>query len=65
MLLQERSGRFAYATSMQVLALNNGSIRTEKEMVALLEEAGFAVIKTHNMRAVDSIIEAIPLPSTE
>ncbi|KAI0635107.1 S-adenosyl-L-methionine-dependent methyltransferase [Trametes polyzona] len=60
MLLQERSGRFAYTTSLQVLALNNGIIRTEAEMVALLEKAGFTVAVVHAMRAVDTIIEATP-----
>ncbi|KAI8970543.1 S-adenosyl-L-methionine-dependent methyltransferase [Trametes punicea] len=60
MLLQERSGRFAYTTSVQVLALNNGIIRTEREMVMLLGRAGFAAVKIHNMRAADSIIEAVP-----
>ncbi|CDO74764.1 hypothetical protein BN946_scf185001.g12 [Trametes cinnabarina] len=60
MLLQERSGRFAYTTSIQVLALNNGIIRTKSEMVALLERAGFRVVKSHAMRAADSILEAVP-----
>ncbi|KAL7284225.1 hypothetical protein ACG7TL_001507 [Trametes sanguinea] len=60
MLLQERSGRFAYTTSIQVLALNNGIIRTEPEMVALLERAGFRVVQSHAMRAADSILEAVP-----
>ncbi|OJT07762.1 O-demethylpuromycin-O-methyltransferase [Trametes pubescens] len=61
MLLQERSGRFAYTTSLQVLALNNGIIRTEAEIVGLLERAGFRVVVAHVMRAVDTIIEAVPL----
>jgi len=60
MLLQKRSGRFVYTTSIQALALNNGKTRTEGEMVGLLERAGFKVVKVHAMRAVDSIIEAIP-----
>ncbi|EKM53028.1 uncharacterized protein PHACADRAFT_259202 [Phanerochaete carnosa HHB-10118-sp] len=60
MLLQERSGRFVYTTSVQALALNNGKTRTEAEMVGLLERAGFKVVKVHAMRAVDSIIEATP-----
>ncbi|KAI0659135.1 S-adenosyl-L-methionine-dependent methyltransferase [Cubamyces menziesii] len=60
MLLREDSGRFAYTTSIQVLALNNGIIRTEKEMHALLAQAGFRVVTTHTMRAVDTIIEAVP-----
>ena len=60
MLLQERSGRFVYTTSMQLLALNNGKTRTEAEMLALLECAGFEVTNMHAMRAADSIIEATP-----
>ncbi|KAI0324082.1 S-adenosyl-L-methionine-dependent methyltransferase [Cubamyces sp. BRFM 1775] len=60
MVLREDSGRFAYTTSIQVLALNNGIVRTEKEMYALLAQAGFRVVATHTMRAVDTIIEAVP-----
>ncbi|KAH9896815.1 S-adenosyl-L-methionine-dependent methyltransferase [Cubamyces lactineus] len=60
MILREDSGRFAYTTSIQVLALNNGIIRTEKDMHALLAQAGFRVVTTHTMRAVDTIIEAVP-----
>ncbi|KAG6847786.1 hypothetical protein H0H93_006002 [Arthromyces matolae] len=60
MLLRESSARFVRTTSMQLLALNNGVTRTENEMVKLLEKSGFKMTKVHHMRAVDSIIEAIP-----
>ncbi|EPQ59774.1 S-adenosyl-L-methionine-dependent methyltransferase [Gloeophyllum trabeum ATCC 11539] len=59
MLLQANSSRFVRATSMQLLALNNGITRTEGDMIHLLEKAGFSVRKVHKMRAVDSIIEAV------
>ena len=60
MLLQEHSGRLVYTTSMQLMALNNGKTRTEGEMLALLESAGFEVTNVHVMPAADSIIEATP-----
>ncbi|EKM48202.1 uncharacterized protein PHACADRAFT_214909 [Phanerochaete carnosa HHB-10118-sp] len=44
MLLQERSGRFVYTTSMQALSLNNGRTRTEAEMCGLLKRAGFSEV---------------------
>ena len=61
MLLQPNSSRFVHLTSMQLLALNNGATRTEDEMVALVKRAGFEVVNVHAMRAVDSIIEAVPI----
>ena len=61
MLLQATSSRFVHTTSMQLLALNNGATRTEGEMLALVVRAGFRVVQVHAMRAVDSIIEAVPL----
>ncbi|KAG6856819.1 hypothetical protein H0H87_000291 [Tephrocybe sp. NHM501043] len=61
MLLRDSSARFVRTTSMQLLALNNGVTRTEIEMVKLIERSGFKVAKVHHMRAVDSIIEAIPV----
>lgn len=59
-LLQSDSGRFAYTTSMQLLTLNNGVVRSQEEMVELLKKAGFKAVVTHTMRAVDTIIEAVP-----
>lgn len=59
MLLRDDSHRFIRTTSMQLLALNGGLTRTETEMVQLVERAGFSVIKSHRMRAVDTIIEAV------
>ncbi|KIP03658.1 hypothetical protein PHLGIDRAFT_130017 [Phlebiopsis gigantea 11061_1 CR5-6] len=61
MLLQATSARFVHTTSLQLLALNNGATRTEDEMRALVGRAGFRVVRVHAMRAVDSIIEAVPL----
>lgn len=61
MLLQANSSRFVHLTSMQLLALNNGATRTEAEMVALVKRAGFTIVNVHAMRAVDSIIEAVPV----
>ncbi|KAH8079791.1 S-adenosyl-L-methionine-dependent methyltransferase [Cristinia sonorae] len=61
MLLRPTSSRFVRTTSMQLLALNNGVTRTEGEMRKLVEVAGFKVVKIHEMRAVDSIIEASPV----
>lgn len=61
MLLQANSSRFVHLTSMQLLALNNGATRTEAEMVALVKRAGFSIVNVHAMRAVDSIIEAVPI----
>jgi hypothetical protein len=58
MLVRPDSSRFVRTTSMQLLALNNGVTRTLDAMRALIEEAGFVIRKVHNMRAVDSIIEA-------
>lgn len=58
MLLHPDSHRFIRTTSMQLLSLNGGLTRTEAEMVELLEVAGFSVVKTHKMRAADTIIEA-------
>ncbi len=58
MLLRADSHRFTRTTSMQLLALNSGLTRTETEMIRLVERAGFSVIKSHRMRAVDTIIEA-------
>ena len=63
MLLQEDSSIFAYTTSVQVLALNNGIVRTESDMVSLLVRAGFGDVKKHALRAADCILEAIPLAS--
>ncbi|THH29959.1 hypothetical protein EUX98_g4226 [Antrodiella citrinella] len=60
MLLRPTSSRFVRTTSMQLLALNDGVTRTEGEMVRLVKAAGFQVVKVHDMRAVDSIIEATP-----
>ncbi|KAJ6566268.1 S-adenosyl-L-methionine-dependent methyltransferase [Mycena capillaripes] len=59
MLLHPDSSRFVRTTSMQLLALNNGVTRTLAAMRALIEEAGFVVRNVHQMRAVDSIIEAV------
>jgi hypothetical protein len=61
MLLRESSSRFVRTTSMQLLALNNGVTRTEADMVQLIERSGFRVENIHYMRAVDSIVEAIPV----
>jgi hypothetical protein len=61
MLLRGTSPRFVRTTSMQLLALNNGVTRTETEMVTLVEKSGFRVKQIHQMRAVDSIVEAIPV----
>ena len=60
MLLRPTSSRFVRTTSMQLLALNNGVTRTEGDMIKLVRAAGFQVRKVHEMRAVDSIIEASP-----
>ncbi|KAI0823437.1 S-adenosyl-L-methionine-dependent methyltransferase [Trametes gibbosa] len=60
-LLHPDSGRFIYTTSVQLLALNNGVVRTHQEMVDLLKQAGFSIVASHSMRAVDMIIEAVPL----
>lgn len=60
MLLRPASSRFVRTTSMQLLALNDGVTRTDAEMVKLVETAGFEVRRIHDMRAVDSIIEATP-----
>ena len=60
MLVREDSQRFVYTTSMQLLALNNGITRTEGHMVDLIQRAGYDVKKTHEMRALDFIIEATP-----
>jgi hypothetical protein len=61
MLLRDTSPRFVRTTSMQLLALNGGANRTEREVVMLLEKSGFKVEKIHHMRAVDSIVEATPV----
>jgi hypothetical protein len=58
MLLDERPRQYARQTSMQLLVLNNGFIRTEAHMIRLLTEAGFAAGEVHHMRAIDSIISA-------
>ncbi|KAF9446750.1 S-adenosyl-L-methionine-dependent methyltransferase [Macrolepiota fuliginosa MF-IS2] len=63
MLLHPDSHRFIRTTSMQLLSLNSGLTRTETEMIRLVEEAGFVVIRSHKMRAADTIIEAT-VPST-
>ncbi|KAF9445422.1 S-adenosyl-L-methionine-dependent methyltransferase [Macrolepiota fuliginosa MF-IS2] len=57
-LLLPTSNRFVRAASMQILSMSNGWTRTEADMVRLLEAAGFVAIKTHRMRADDSIVEA-------
>ncbi|KAH9852108.1 S-adenosyl-L-methionine-dependent methyltransferase [Lenzites betulinus] len=59
-MLSSDSGRFTYTTSMQLLTLNNGVVRSQEEMNALLKKAGFKVVVTHAMRAADTIIEAVP-----
>jgi hypothetical protein len=59
MLLRDNSHRFIRTTSMQILSLNGGLTRTETEMVKLLDIAGFSVVKVHQMRAADTIIEAV------
>ena len=61
MLLRDSSPRFVRTTSMQILALNNGITRTEPDMVRLVERSGFKVENVHYMRAVDSIVEAVPV----
>lgn len=61
MLLRPESSRFVRETSMQLLALSNGITRTQAEFEALLLQAGFKVTFVHHMRAVDSIIEAVPV----
>jgi len=61
LLLHESSSQFVHATSVQILALNNGLIRAEGRMVALVEKSGFRVQTVHHMPAADSIIEAVPL----
>jgi hypothetical protein len=58
MLLARRPRQYARQTSMQLLVLNNGFIRTEAHMGRLLQEAGFAPGAVHHMRAIDSIISA-------
>ena len=60
MLFRESSPRFVHTTSIQLLALNNGLVRTEANMINLIEQAGFRVTGVHHMRAVDSVIEAVP-----
>ncbi|KAJ3569699.1 hypothetical protein NP233_g4876 [Leucocoprinus birnbaumii] len=58
MLLHSDSHRFIRTTSMQLLSLNGGLTRTEGEMIKLLEMAGFSAVRSHKMRAADTIIEA-------
>jgi hypothetical protein len=61
MLLRGSSSRFVRTTSMQLLVLNNGVTRTEADMVRLVERSGFKVENIHYLRAVDSIVQAIPV----
>lgn len=63
MLLRPGAARFVRETSMQLLALSNGITRTQAEFEELLAQAGFKVTSVHHMRAVDSVIEAVPLPT--
>lgn len=60
-LLRNSSPRFVRTTSMQLLALNNGVTRTEADILRLVELSGFKVENVHHMRAVDSIVEAVPV----
>lgn len=62
MLLRPSAARFVRTTSMQLLALSNGITRTQAEFEELLDQAGFKVTLVHHMRAVDSVIEAVPVP---
>lgn len=59
-LLLPKSNRFIRAASMQIMAMSNGWTRTETDMIQLLGAAGFSYLRTHRMRADDSIIEATP-----
>lgn len=59
MLLRPDSPRFVRMASVQLLVLNRGITRTQDEMVALVEMAGFKVAQVTHMRAVDSVIEAM------
>lgn len=59
-LLHPGSNRFVRAASMQIMAMSNGWTRTETDMIQLLDVAGFSYLRTHRMRADDSIIEAAP-----
>ncbi|XP_006459129.1 hypothetical protein AGABI2DRAFT_134649 [Agaricus bisporus var. bisporus H97] len=52
------SNRFVRASSMQIMAMSNGWLRTDADLIRLLEEAGFSFLRFHRMRADDSIIEA-------
>lgn len=57
-LLLPSSNRFIRAASMQIMSMSNGWTRTEFDMIRLLEAAGFLFVKTHRMRADNSIVEA-------
>ncbi|KAF9446748.1 S-adenosyl-L-methionine-dependent methyltransferase [Macrolepiota fuliginosa MF-IS2] len=61
-LLLPTSNRFVRAASMQILSMSNGWTRTEADMIQLLDTAGFIAVKTHRMRADDSIVEATLRP---
>jgi hypothetical protein len=60
-LLHSGSNRFVRAASMQIMAMSSGWTRTETDMIQLLEAAGFSHLRTHRMRADDSVIEATPV----
>lgn len=57
-LLLPNSNRFIRAASMQIMAMSTGWTRTETDLIRLLEVAGFTFIKSHRMRADDTIVEA-------
>ncbi|KAF5359577.1 hypothetical protein D9756_003163 [Leucocoprinus leucothites] len=57
-LLLPDSNRWVRAASMQIMAMSSGWTRTEADMIRLLEAAGFLYIKSHRMRADDTIVEA-------
>lgn len=59
MLLTVTSSRLVRTTSVQLLALNNGVVRTLAQIRSLLAMAGFTVRKVVEMRSMDSIIEVV------
>lgn len=59
MLLRPDSRRLVHATSVQLLALNNGCMRTQEEIETLFRRTGFKVEKVIHMRATETVIEAV------
>ena len=63
-LLKPESSRFTRATSMHLLALNNGYTRLLPDLLKLTKEAGFNLDSVYQLGAVDMILELSSISGT-